>query len=52
MAAPAAPSGGAGKDERNHSSTDSARMMPPTRLTKMAARSYRPCARLRALGRR
>ena len=52
MADSVAPSGGAGKVDSTHSSTDRARMMPPTRLMKMLARSYRPWARLRRAGNR
>jgi hypothetical protein len=37
MADSVAPSGGAGKVDSTHSSTDRARMMPPTRLMKMLA---------------
>ena len=52
IAGPVAPAGGAGKLDRNQSTTVSAKMMPPTRRRKMPARSHRPRPRLRRLGMR
>ena len=52
IAGPVAPSGGAGKLDRNHSTIISDRMIVPTRDRKMRARSTRPMARLRGFGQR
>ena len=52
MAGPVAPAGGPGNVDRNHSTIVSDRMMVPTRVVKMRARSHSPIARLRALGQR
>ena len=49
-AGPVALAGGAGKDARNHSSTVSARMTPPTRRRKMSTRCHSPIATLRSDG--
>ncbi|MNN37118.1 hypothetical protein D3C81_1510490 [compost metagenome] len=52
MAGIVAFSGAPGNDSRNHSRMVSARMMPPTRLRKIIARSYKPTAKSRGCGTR
>ena len=44
--------GGPGQVLRNHSTMDSARMIVPTRVRNILARSHRPMSRLRRLGQR